>query len=262
MTFKVATWNLNSINARLDHLTSFIAEHSPDIICLQELKCQNHQFPEDDLASAYYNCYVHGQKSYNGVAILSKIVADEVLTDFPGNPLPDQSRYLEISLMTEIGYCRIISLYAPNGGEVGSDKFEAKLDFYDALIQHLNSTISFEQQLIVCADFNITPFDLDLYDAEKLQNTLCCTPQERRRFRQLLNMGLFDNYRLLHPNKQEFTWWDYRAGAFEQNKGYRIDTILSSSNVLKHLQDCTIDHKMRERPKASDHAPVIVTYQP
>jgi exodeoxyribonuclease-3 len=261
MTLKIVTWNVNSVNARLNHLIELINEQKPDIICLQELKCENHKFPEDEIADFYYNCYLNGQKSYNGVAILSNIVADDVLTNFPGNPIPEQSRYIEINLMTEIGYCRIISLYAPNGGEVNSDKFKIKLDFYDAFTKYLESTVSFDQQLIICSDFNIAAFDIDIYDPDKLRHSTCFTIEEKKKFRRILNMGFIDNYRLLHPDEQEFTWWDYRAGSFEQNKGYRIDTILSTSNVVKNIKDCFVDHKTREKSKSSDHAPVIVTYE-
>jgi exodeoxyribonuclease-3 len=261
MSLKIVTWNINSVNVRLAHLISLIDDHKPDIICLQELKCENHKFPENELSDFYYNLYVNGQKSYNGVAILSKLVVDNVITDFPDNPIPEQSRYIEISLKTEVGYCRVISLYAPNGGEVGSDKFKIKLDFYDAFTNYLESIRSFDERIIICSDYNIAPFDIDVYDPDKLRHSTCFTIEEKRKLRKILNSGFVDNYRLLHPGSHDFTWWDYRAGAFEQNKGYRIDSILSSSNLTNNIKDCSIDYKTREKAGASDHAPVIAIYE-
>lgn len=261
MSLKIVTWNINSVNVRLNHLVALIGEHNPDIICLQELKCENHNFPENGLSDFYYNLYVNGQKSYNGVAILSKGVADSVVTDFPGNPIPEHSRYIEISLKTEVGYCRVISLYAPNGGEVGSDKFKIKLDFYDAFADYLESSSSFDERIIICSDYNIAPFDVDVYDPDKLRHSTCFTLEEKRKLRRILNSGFVDNYRLFHQKEHDFTWWDYRAGAFEQNKGYRIDSIFSTSNLTSSLKDCSIDYKTREKVKASDHAPVIATYE-
>lgn len=260
MSLKIVTWNVNSVNSRMQHLIELIKDQDPDIICLQELKCLNEKFPRLELEHLPYNLYLHGQKSYNGVAILSKIPADEIKTDFPGNPIPEQARFIEAAFNTEIGYVRMISLYAPNGGEIGSDKFEIKLKFYDAFTNYLESIKSLEEKIFIGSDYNIAPFDIDLYSPEKLQNTTCCTYAEKEKLRTILNMGFVDNFRALHPNKQEFSWWDYRAGAFEQNKGMRIDSIFSTSNAVAHLTECSIDYKSRSKQKPSDHAPVIAVY--
>lgn len=261
MSLKIVTWNVNSVKIRLTHLLEFIEEHDPDIICLQELKCETDKFPYEELSHLPYNVYIHGQKSYNGVAILSKIPADEIKTDFVDNPISEQSRFIEGAFSTAIGYARVISLYAPNGGEVGVEKFTLKLDFYDALINYLQSVKSFEEKLFICSDFNVAPFDIDVYNAIDLRESLCCSYEERKKIRVLLNSGFVDNYRVINPDKQEFTWWDYRAGAFEQNKGLRIDSIISTSNAIADLTDCLIDYKTREKPKPSDHAPVIAIYK-
>ncbi len=261
MSFKIVTWNVNSVKMRLNHLCELIAEYDPDIICLQELKCETDKFPYEELSHLPYNLYIHGQKSYNGVAILSKIPADEVKTEFDNNPLPDHARYIECSFATDIGYIRVISLYAPNGNEVGSDKYNTKLAFYDAFNEYVQSIISFEEKIFIGSDYNVAPFDIDVYDANKLKDSLCCTLAEREKIRTLLNSGFVDNYRILHPNKNEFTWWDYRGGSFEQNKGMRIDSILSTNNAVQNLSECIIDYKTREKVKASDHAPVIAIYQ-
>ncbi len=254
---KIVTWNLNSIKTRIHHLIDFINTHNPDIICLQELKCKNDDFPRDLLSHLHYNFYLNGQKTYNGVAILSKFQADEVKMDFPRNPISEQSRFIEICFNSFMGFTRIISLYAPNGGEVGSDKFQIKLKFYDAFTDYIESLISYDEKLFICSDFNIAPFDIDVYDPKNLQNNTCFTNIEKTKMRRILNSGFVDNFRIKHPNAKEFSWWDYRAGAFEQNKGMRIDSIISSSNALPFLEDCFIDYKMRALSKPSDHAPVV-----
>jgi exodeoxyribonuclease-3 len=255
---KIATWNINSINMRLDHLRDFVNITKPDIVLLQELKCETDKFPYDQLSDLPYNFYIHGQKSYNGVAILSKFKADDVIYDFPSNPCSEQSRFIEVSLQTAVGFFNIISLYAPNGGEVNSDKFEMKLKFYDALTNYLDARKSFDENLIIGGDFNIAPFDIDVYSPKLLKDSTCFTPLEKTKMRTLLNSGFDDIYRILHPTKQEFSWWDYRAGAFEQNKGMRIDTILSSHKATGHFQNSYIEYSMRSKLKPSDHVPVIV----
>ncbi|PCJ29124.1 MAG: exodeoxyribonuclease III [Rickettsiales bacterium] len=260
MSFKIVTWNVNSIKVRLPHLLEFIKEHDPDIICLQELKCQTENFPSEELSHLPYNLYVEGQKTYNGVAILSKIQADEVKTSFPNNPASEQARFIEIALNTPMGYGRVICLYAPNGGEVDSDKFSMKLKFYDAFTDYIEQIKSFEEKLYICADYNIAPFDIDVYSPQKLQDSTCCTYVEKQKLRTILNSDFVDSFRAKYPDKQEFSWWDYRGGSFEQNKGMRIDTIISSSNAISDLVDCTIDYKTRGKHKPSDHAPVIAEY--
>ena len=181
MSLKIATWNVNSIRMRLQHLIEFIKLNDPDIICLQELKCETDKFPAEELSHLPYNFYINGQKSYNGVGILSKIPADEVKNNFEANPIADQSRFIECSFNTSVGYIRVISLYAPNGGEVGSDKFVNKLEFYDAFTNYINSKKSFEEQLFIGSDFNIAPYDIDVYDVAKLQNSTCFTYKEKEK---------------------------------------------------------------------------------
>jgi len=261
MSLKIVTWNVNSIKVRLAHLRELIKEHDPDIICLQELKCETDKFPKDEISDLPYNLYIHGQKTYNGVAILSKIPSDDIKTEFPNNPIPDQARFIESTFDTEIGYCRVICLYAPNGGEVGSDKFLTKLKFYDAFTEYLISIKSFDEKIFICADYNIAPFDIDVYSTNELQNSTCFTYVEKQKFRTILNSGFVDNFRIYDPNVQEFSWWDYRAGAFAKNKGMRIDSIISSSNAVSNLVNCMIDLSTREKDKPSDHAPVIGLYK-
>ena len=246
---------------RLEHLIEFVNKYNPDIICLQELKCETEKFPYEELSALPYNFYVHGQKSYNGVAILSKISADEIITNFPDNPLPNEARFIEASFNSPIGYIKVISLYAPNGGEVGSDKYYNKLVFYDSLIQYLSSQNRFNEKIFIAGDYNIAPFDIDVYDPTSLESSLCFSYKEQQKLRRLFNMGFIDNYRVIHPTTPEFSWWDYRAGNFQQNKGMRIDSIISSSNAVQNLTNCMIDYESRTKTKPSDHAPVIGVYE-
>jgi exodeoxyribonuclease-3 len=207
-----------------------------------------------------YNVYVHGQKSYNGVAILSKFPADEVITKFDTICSQDQARIIQISLQSPIGFCSIMSVYAPNGSFPGSDKFEMKLGFYDDFIAYLHSQKSIDNKLIIGGDFNIAPFDIDVYSAQELHNTTCFTNQEKKRLRTILNSGFEDLYRVCNPRQQEFTWWDYRAGNFEKNRGLRIDTILASSNLVDNLHSCSIHYSWRSKDKPSDHVPVVAEF--
>jgi exodeoxyribonuclease-3 len=255
---KIATWNVNSVKMRFQHLRDFLTETNPDIVSLQEIKCETEKFPYEELSDLPYNYYVHGQKSYHGVAILSKFRADEVINNFPNNPCPGESRFLEICAQTNMGFYRFISLYAPNGGAVGSHTFDMKLEFYSAFNDYLLLKKSFDEKLIIGGDFNIAPFDIDVYSPKDLENTTCFTLAERKQLRTILNSGFEDLYRMMHPDKQEFSWWDYRSRAFQHNRGMRIDLLLGSSNVVGSLHHCYIDHSVREKNNPSDHAPVVV----
>jgi exodeoxyribonuclease-3 len=254
---KIVTWNINSIKVRIQQLYDFLAEDKPDIVLLQEIKCETDKFPYDELSDLNYNFYVHGQKSWNGVAILSKYRADEVTYDFPGNYYSNESRFIEIALQTPIGFCRIISLYAPNGGEVDSDKFVGKLKFYDSLTAYLKSKKQWDAKLFIGGDFNIAPFDIDVYSPKDLLNTTCFTLRERQKLRTIMNLGFYDLYRIAHPDKQEFSWFDYKGGALQRNKGMRIDGVLASSNGANNLVDSFMLYSMRTVTKPSDHVPVV-----
>lgn len=260
MSISVVTWNVNSVKARLQHLIEFLEKHNPDFLCLQELKCETDSFPAEALSSLPYNLYIHGQKSYNGVAILSKIPADEIKTNFPGNPISDQARFIEGGFNTDLGYFRIISLYMPNGGEVGSDKYQIKLDFYDNFTNYVAQINSIDENLCIGSDYNVAPFDIDVYSPSALANSTCFTLAERKKMRTLMNIGLEDSFRLVHPVAKEFSWWDYRGGAYEHNKGMRIDTVLSNSKASSKIKAANIDLETRSKNKPSDHAPVIIQY--
>ncbi len=257
---KVAVWNVNSINSRLDSLLQFVSIHQPDFLLLQELKCDDSKFPYEALESLNYNFAISGQKTYNGVAILSKYKLEEISTEFPGNPDPLQARFVEAAAFTEIGYIRLISVYVPNGGEVDSSKFEYKLKFLDKFQSYLSTKSSIDELLIVGGDYNVAPEDIDVYDPKHLQDSTCFTMVERRAMRSLLNLGFEDAYRLLHPNSSEFTWWDYRANSFNNNRGMRIDHILLSPKAADCLEKCYIEQDHRAQEKSSDHAPILAEF--
>lgn len=260
MSISIVTWNVNSVKARLQHLMEFLEKHSPDFVCLQELKCETDAFPTDAFSSLPYNLYIHGQKSYNGVAILSKIPADEIKTDFPDNPIPEQARFIEGGFSTALGYFRIISLYVPNGGEVDSDKYKMKLDFYDKFTNYISDINSIDEHLCIGSDYNVAPFDIDVYNPKSLENSTCFTLPERKKMRTLINAGLDDCFRIINPTSKEFSWWDYRGAAFEHNKGMRIDTILANATATSKVKNAFIDLESRSKSKPSDHAPVIIVY--
>jgi exodeoxyribonuclease-3 len=254
---KIASWNLNSIRVRFEKLQNWIAKEEPDILCLQELKCEEVAMP--DFEGMPYNLAGSYQKTYNGVAILSKYPIDEMKKDFPGNPDSEQARYIEIACNTPSGYGRFISVYCPNGGEVDSDKFEYKLKFYQAFTAHIKKLRQNNELLFIGGDYNIAPMEVDVYDPIAMQKNTCFTMQERVAFHKLLNeTKLLDAYRIIHPTKSEFTWWDYRGGGFTHNKGMRIDHILLNPKAANMLTSCYIDYDERGKEQASDHAPIVV----
>ena len=255
---KIACWNVNSIKSRLHALIPWIEANAPDIILFQELKCEEEAFPYDAFSHLSYNYAISGQKTYNGVAIFSKYPIDDIKKTFPNNPCEDQARFVEISLQTPMGYSKIISVYVPNGGEVGSDKFILKLKFLDALSEYLETIKSLDEHIIIGGDFNVAPFDIDVYSPKDLDNTTCFTSEEKFKMRAILNNSWQDLYRIVHPKTSEYSWWDYRAGAFSHNHGMRIDMILGSPNVADKVQEVLMDREVRAGEKASDHIPVVV----
>ena len=247
----VVSWNVNSIRSRLSHLLDWLKIHRPDIVMLQEIKVTEENFPFQEIEDLGYNAAVWGQKTYNGVAILSKRPFDEVIKDFPNNPLP-QARFIE----TVIEGRRYINLYAPNGGEIDSEKYHQKLAFYDCLTVHLQTYIKLQEDLIIGGDFNIAPEEIDVYDPKVFDHQTLFSFKEKEAFRKLIHMGLYDAYRGHHPDKGIYTWWDYRKGAWVKNHGCRIDHFLLSASMMDRLNEVHIDTSVRGKEKASDHAPI------
>ncbi len=253
---KIASWNVNSVSARVDGVSKFIHGYDPDVLMLQETKSQDHLFPIDLFPS--YNCYIHGQKSYNGVAILSKEPMEDICTTFPANALPDEARFIEGRIPTKNGILRIINLYIPNGGDIGSDKYLKKIAYYDALYEYIRTIL--DEPVFIAGDFNVTPMPIDSYDHIKTFQQTCGTAKERALFRKLLGLGLIDLYRTSNPSKEEYSWWDYRAGAFKRNNGLRIDFMLSSASLTSYFSKCDMLKQYRAIEKPSDHIPITISF--
>lgn len=255
----IATFNVNSIKARLPNILNWLDSAKPDVVLLQELKCVNEAFPAMEVEERGYNLALHGQKTYNGVAILSKFPIDDIMRGLPGDETDAQARYIEAVLSLPGSALRVASAYVPNGQEVGSDKFRYKLAFYDRLYHHWQQQIRLNEAAILGGDFNCAPAPLDVYDPARLDGTVCYHPAERKKLRSLLYLGLYDAFRAANPAAQQFSWWDYRGNGYENGHGLRIDHLLLSPLAVDRMTGCTIDESPRREEKPSDHAPVIVS---
>jgi len=273
---KIATFNVNSIKARLPRLLEWLKFSNPDIVCLQELKCEENAFPFEALLDAGYNSAVSGQKTYNGVAIMSKYKIEDVVKGLPSLSENDgidggedlQARYIEAVISFKNGAIRVASIYVPNGGGdlnegeklENSKKFIYKIKFLQRLQAHISNISNFDEMQIFGGDYNVARETIDIFDPKKFDGQILFHPQERQKFRELLNIGLIDSYRAKYPHNQAFSWWDYRGNSYNQNKGARIDYLLISPNCADKIIDCEIEDKnVRDQEKASDHCPVSLT---
>jgi len=255
---RIATWNVNSVKQRLDNLLAWLAERQPDIVCLQETKCVDEAFPRLELESAGYNVAVHGQKTFNGVAILSKLPFDEVTPRLPGSDEDDHARFLEAVISVKSGALRIASIYLPNGNPVGTDKYAYKLKWMDRLVRYAHERLTLEEPLVLAGDFNVIPTAADARRPELWTSDALFLPQTRERFRTLCNLGLTDAIRAGSDQPGLFTFWDYQAGAWQKNDGIRIDHVLLSPQAADRLVNAGIDKHVRGWEKPSDHVPVVV----
>lgn len=252
---KFVTWNVNSLNVRLPHVLEWLAANKPDVLVLQEIKQLTEKFPSAAFAEIGYRSIASGQKTYNGVAVISKQVADDPIMDFPG--FDDPQRRV---LATTIEGVRIINLYIPNGSEVGSEKYAYKLSWLAALTGFLRDELRSHDKLVVLGDFNIAPADEDVYDAQKWGESILCSPQERAALKDLLDLGLSDVFRHFEQPEKTYSWWDYRAAGFRRNAGLRIDLILATSALSKNCTASFVDKEPRGWERPSDHAPVIAEF--
>ena len=252
---KIATWNVNSMNVRLPHVVEWLQNHEPDVLVLQEIKQLTEKFPTDALAELGYHSIANGQKTYNGVAVISKAVPVEPVTELPG--FDDPQRRV---LATTIDGLRIIDLYVPNGSEVGSEKYEYKLNWLASLRDFLDEELRGHENLVVLGDFNIAPADEDVYDPEKWGDAILCSPREREALGKLLDLGLSDVFRKFEQPEGTFSWWDYRAAGFRRNAGLRIDLILTSANMTARCTASYVDKEPRAWDRPSDHAPVVAEF--
>ena len=257
---KLATWNVNSIKARLEAVTAWLKEAGPDVLCMQELKCTDDTFPAAAFEDLGYNCAVHGQKTYNGVAILSKRPLEDVTPRLPGGAEDGQSdghaRYLEAVIPAKTGVVRVASIYAPNGNPVNSDKFAYKLEWLERLKVHASKLLRLEEPLALMGDYNVIPTPDDCYDPKAWENDALFQPESRAALRAIENLGLSDAFRACHAQTHQYSFWDYQAGAWAKDHGIRIDHILLSPQAADRLKASGIDKKVRGREKPSDHVPV------
>jgi exodeoxyribonuclease-3 len=253
---KIVSWNINSLRRRQDRLLAWLASTKPDVVCLQETKCTDDQFPVLDLKAAGYHSAFHGQKSYNGVAIISKAEPAEVRASLCDEEDDPQARVIAAT----IGEVRIYSVYAPNGQAVGSPAYDYKLKWYGRLRKCLERGKR-EGPLAVCGDFNVAPQDEDVYDPALWRGAIMCSDGERRAFEELCGIGLVDTLRLHHRETGLFSWWDYRMLAFPKNRGLRIDAILASKTLADKCSGAGIDREMRKGKEPSDHAPVWAEFE-
>jgi exodeoxyribonuclease-3 len=254
---KIATWNVNSLTVRLPQVLDWLQAHQPDVLALQETKLTDDKFPHDAFAAAGYRSAFFGQRTYNGVALLSRQALDSVQCNIPGLD-DDQARVIAAT----VGDVRVIDTYFPNGQAPDSDKFAYKMRWLDALQTWVAAELRRWPRLVLLGDFNIAPEDRDVYDPAAWAGQIHCTPQEREHFQQLLGLGLVDAFRAFEQPPKSWSWWDYRNLAFRKNQGLRIDHILVSAALRPALQACSIDKVPRKNERPSDHAPVIAEFAP
>lgn len=258
---KIATWNVNSLRVRLSHVLDWLDTNRPDILALQETKLSDEQFPTEAFRTAGYYALCSGQKTYNGVALLSRQPGRDVLRDIPG--LDDlQRRILIATIPDEAGDMRVLNVYVPNGSEVGSAKYAYKLDWLDRIAAHVGQELSKYEKFVMLGDFNVAPTDADVHDPELWFERILCSTPERAAVKRLLALGLIDVFRQFDQVERSFSWWDYRAAGFRRNLGLRIDLILISPALAKACTSCRIDQSPRALERPSDHAPVIAEFSP
>ncbi|QPC41692.1 exodeoxyribonuclease III [Kaustia mangrovi] len=255
---QIATWNINGVKARLDNLLEWLRSAGPDVCCLQEIKSEDAAFPRGAIEDLGYNVATHGQKGFNGVAVLSKHPFDEVLPRLPGDDADEQARYLEAVISTGEGAVRVASIYLPNGNPPDTEKFTYKLAWMDRLHAHAEATLRLEEAFVMAGDYNIIPEPEDAHDPAAWEGDALFRPDSRGKFRSLLNLGLTDALRACTDAAETYTFWDYQGGAWQKNNGIRIDHLLLSPQAADRLKSCRVDKHTRAWERPSDHVPVVI----
>jgi exodeoxyribonuclease-3 len=252
---KIATWNVNSIRARLPRVLAWIETGRPDVLLIQETKVADEQFPAEPLEELGYNLALAGEPGRNGVAILARSPLEDVRRALPGDPADAEARYIEAVVCG----VRVASVYVPNGTALGSNRFAYKLAFFDRLKAHAEELLTFEEALVIGGDYNVGPFPIDVYDPAALDGTICYHRDERAKLRALLNLGLYDAFRVVAPRTRAYSWWDYQGRFFRANQGLRIDHLLLSPQATDRLENAGMDGAERAAKAPSDHVPVWCT---
>ena len=252
---KIISWNVNSVRARIENIKTYIKDAAPDVLLLQEIKTQNENFPNDDFKKLDYVSYVFGQKSYNGVAIISKHELDNVNNSFIKDDL-NQSRIITAELKLKKKKIELINIYVPNGNPVDTEKYEYKKNWLKKFIINIKKKIQKNSNILIAGDFNIIPEELDVHDFKRYENDALGKLEIRKKYRELINLGFKDVYRFKNKTKQEYTFWDYFAGSWQKNYGMRIDHFLLSNNLIENIKSININKKPRSKEKPSDHTPI------
>ena len=254
---KISSWNVNSVRARITNILAYLKNSKPDILLIQEIKTEEKNFPFTEFKSLGYQSYVFGQKSYNGVAFLSKIKIDQININF----LKDknkQSRVIVGDIKNQSKIIKLVNVYVPNGNPIDTEKYEYKKEWYNLFNKNIKKTLKENENIIIGGDFNVIPEEVDVYDFKKYENDALFKLEIRKKFRELINLGFHDIYRYFNKIKQEYTFWDYMAGAWQKNHGMRIDHFLVSNNLLSNIKAINIDKKPRSKIKPSDHTPIEI----
>ena len=252
---KIISWNVNSVRARIENIKNYIKDSVPDVLMLQEIKTQNENFPNDVFKNLGYISYVFGQKSYNGVAIISKHELDNADNNFFKDDL-NQSRIITAELKLKKKKIELINIYVPNGNPVDTEKYEYKKSWLKKFITNIKKKIQKNSNILIAGDFNIIPEEIDVHDFKRYENDALGRLEIRKKYRELINLGFKDVYRFKNKTKQEYTFWDYFAGSWQKNYGMRIDHFLLSNSLIENIKSININRKPRSKEKPSDHTPI------
>ena len=256
---KIISWNVNSVRARINNIINYIADSKPDILLLQEIKTQNETFPFETFKKLGFQSYVFGQKSYNGVAIISKLKISQIKNDFIKDKL-NQSRVITGEVTIKKKKIKIINIYVPNGNPIETEKYLYKKDWLNLFLKKVKKELDLSKNIIISGDFNIIPEEIDVYDYKRYENDALFKLEIRKKFRELINLGFTDVYRYFNKLKQDYTFWDYFAGSWQKNYGMRIDHFLVSNNLLNNIKSISINKKPRSKSKPSDHTPIEIEF--
>jgi len=252
---KIISWNVNSVRARIENILDYIKESKPDVLLLQEIKTQKETFPTNDFKDIGYESYVFGQKSYNGVAIVSKLQVNNINTNFIKDDLK-QSRIITGEILLGKKNIELINIYVPNGNPVDTEKYDYKKDWLKKFTNNIQKKLKKNSNLLIAGDFNIIPEEIDVHDFKRYENDAFGRLEIRKKYRELINLGFKDIYRFINKKKQEYTFWDYFAGSWQKNYGMRIDHFLLSDNLIENVSSININKKPRSKNKPSDHTPI------
>ena len=252
---KISSWNVNSVRARITNIINYIKLFNPDILMMQEIKTEDKNFPINDFKTLGYESHIFGQKSYNGVAFLSKLNIDNIDLKFLKDQ-NNQSRIITGDIKIKSKIIKLINIYVPNGNLIGTEKYDYKKNWYNSFIKKIKKTLNDNKNIIIGGDFNVIPDEIDVYDHKKYENDALFKLEIRKKFRELINLGFYDIYRHLYSSKKEYTFWDYMSGSWPKNHGMRIDHFLISTNLLNDVKKININKKPRSKLKPSDHTPI------